>query len=202
MIAAPAMLDLQSVKQALLVADHLSIRRAADQLGLRPSAVSRRIRSLEDQLGVTLFERHSAGVELTLAGLRFLDRARWAVAELDYAARSATSIQKGDTGALTIAFYPSLASGLLHQILAEHRARFPHVEFDFLEAAPADRLVAVRQHRADAAFLLAASIASTVPGLATVGKCPETVGIGARLRIPSCDSAWKKGSDAILVQPT
>ena len=151
------MLDLQSVNQALLVAERLSIRRAANQLGLRPSAVSRRIRNLEDQLGVTLFERHSAGVQPTLAGNRFLARARWAIAELDYAVRSATSIQKGDAGALTIAFYPSLTSGLLHQILAEHRVRFPHVEFGFIEAAPTDQLVSVRQHRADVAFLSAAS---------------------------------------------
>ena len=152
---ASGIVDLQSVRQALLVSEQLSIRRAAGQLGLRPSAVSRRIRNLEDQLGVSLFERHSTGVQPTLAGCRFLDRARWALAELDYAARSATSIQKGDAGTLTIAFYPSLASGMLHQILAEHRARFPHVGFRFIEAAPADQLVAVRQHRADVAFVLA-----------------------------------------------
>lgn len=151
------MLDLQSVSQALLVSEQLSIRRAAAQLGLRASAVSRRIRGLEEQLGVTLFERHSTGVQPTFAGRRFLDRARWALAELDYAVRSATSIQKGEAGVLIIAFYPSLASGLLHRILAEHRARFPHVEFAFLEAAPVDQLVALRQRRADVAFLTAAS---------------------------------------------
>ncbi len=157
-----SMLDLKSVVQAISVADYLSIRRAAGHLGLQPSAVSRRIQGLEDQLGVSLFERYSTGVQPTFAGHRFLNRARWALAELDYAVRSATSVQKGDAGSLTIAFYPSLASGFLHQILAEHRARFPHVEFGFLEAAPADQLVAVRQHRADVAFLLAASEAPGV----------------------------------------
>lgn len=151
------MLDLQSVSQVLLVAERLSIRRAAAQLGLRASAVSRRVRGLEEQLGVVLFERHSTGVQPTFAGRRFLDRARWALAELDYAVRSATSIQKGEAGLLTVAFYPSLASGLLQQILAGHRARFPQVQFGFVEAAPLDQLVALRQHRADVAFLTAAS---------------------------------------------
>lgn len=151
------MLDLTSITQALLVAESLSIRRAAGQLGLRASAVSRRIRGLEETLGIALFERHATGVQPTFAGRRFLDRARWSLAELDYAARSATSIQKGEAGLLTVAFYPSLASGLLQQILAEHRARFPQVEFGFVEAAPVDQLVALRRHRADVAFLAAAS---------------------------------------------
>ncbi len=168
------MLDLQSVSQALVVAEFLSIRRAAGQLGVRASAVSRRLRLLEEQLGVTLFERHNAGVQPTLAGLRFFDRARWAVAELDYAVSSATSIQKGEAGLLKVAFYPSLASGLLQQILAEHRARFPQVEFGFLEGAPADQLVALRQHRADVAFLTAASEA---PGAESEALWEERISV-------------------------
>ncbi len=40
------MIDIQSVRHALLVSEHLSIRRAAAELGLRPSAVSRRLQSL------------------------------------------------------------------------------------------------------------------------------------------------------------
>ena len=51
------MIDLVSVTQALLVAEHLSFSRAAQVLGVRQSAVSRRVRALEDKLGVSLFER-------------------------------------------------------------------------------------------------------------------------------------------------
>lgn len=148
-------IDIRSVRQALLVAEHLSIRHAAAQLGLRPSAVSRRLRALEEELGVSLFERHSAGAQTTFAGRRFLDRARWALAELDEAARGATNVQKGKAGALGIAFFPSLASGLLHRILDEHRERFPALDFTFREGASADQLAALRQHQVDVAFLTA-----------------------------------------------
>lgn len=48
-----------SVAQAIAVAKHLSFRAAARVLGIRPSAVSRRVRTLEDALGVSLFERLS-----------------------------------------------------------------------------------------------------------------------------------------------
>jgi DNA-binding transcriptional LysR family regulator len=75
-------INLDSIAQALLVAEHLSFSRAAQVLGVRQSAVSRRVRALEDMLGVSLFERDSTGVRLTDAGRRFLDKSRPALAEL------------------------------------------------------------------------------------------------------------------------
>ena len=157
------MLDTLSVQYALLVSEHLSIRGAAAQLNLQPSAVSRRLSALEEQIGITLFERRKSGAQPTFAGRRFLDRARWALAELDHAAQSAKSIQRGGVGALGISFYPSLASGLLHQILAEHRARFPVLDFSFREGASVDQVTALRQHQIDVAFLMAVDGASGLP---------------------------------------
>ena len=157
------MLDLVCVRYAIIVAEHLSIRGAAAQMNLQPSAVSRRITTLEQQLGITLFERRRSGVQPTLACLRFLDRARWALSELDEAARSSARMQKEQFGALGIGFYASLASGRLHQILAEYRARFPILEFTFREGASADQLAALRQHQIDVAFLVAVDDASGLP---------------------------------------
>lgn len=148
------MLDLQSVGHALLLAEHLSIRRVADHLGVRPSAVSRRLRTLEEQLKVSLFDRHSAGVRLTLAGRRFLERARFALAELDYAGRDAANVERNEIGALGIAFYPSLASGPLHDLLGAYRARFPDIAVSFTEGVSVDQLIALQQHHVDVAFLI------------------------------------------------
>src|SRR3546814_14596530 len=50
-------IDLVSVVQALVVAEYLSFSAAASALGVRQSGVSKRIRLLEENLGVTLFER-------------------------------------------------------------------------------------------------------------------------------------------------
>ncbi len=77
------------------------------------------------------------------------------MAELDFAGRDATSVERGEVGTLGIAFYPSLASGRLHDLLGSHRRRFPDVAFSFLEGASTDQLVALRQHRVDVAFLTA-----------------------------------------------
>lgn len=145
--------DLTSIRYALSISEHLSIRRAAAQLGLCPSALSRRLQSLEEQVGASLFERNTTGAQLTVAGREFLDRARWALAELDEAARSASGAQNGRVGTLGIAFYPSLASGHLHRILDEHRTRFPDLDFKFREGASADQLTALRRQKVDVAFL-------------------------------------------------
>ncbi len=64
------------------MAEHLSFSRAAQVLGIQQSAVSRRVRALEDKLGVSLFERDASGIRLTEAGRRFLDRSRSALAEM------------------------------------------------------------------------------------------------------------------------
>src|SRR3546814_17927304 len=69
-------MDLISVVQALVVAEYLSFSAAANALGVRQSGVSKRIRLLEENLGVTLFERGPRCVRTTLAGEAFLPRAR------------------------------------------------------------------------------------------------------------------------------
>ena len=89
------MVKLIWISQALLVAENLSFSRAAQVLGVRQSAVSRRVRALEDRLGVSLFERDTNGVRLTEAGRRFLDKARSGIAEIDHAVKVAASAEIG-----------------------------------------------------------------------------------------------------------
>lgn len=60
----------------LAVAEHESLRRAADFLHLTPSAVSARIRQLERSLNTRLFERSKSGVQLTPAGQKLASRSR------------------------------------------------------------------------------------------------------------------------------
>src|SRR5437899_4153200 len=54
------------------VARHLNFRAAAEEMALTQSAVSRQIQSLEEEVGVGLFLRHTRAVELTSAGAQLL----------------------------------------------------------------------------------------------------------------------------------
>ena len=67
---------LRQLRCFLAATDHGSFRKAATALTINESSVSRQIRNLEDELGASLFLRHSAGVRLTVAGQEFLRSAR------------------------------------------------------------------------------------------------------------------------------
>jgi DNA-binding transcriptional LysR family regulator len=140
-VPSPA-LTLISVSQALLVGEYLSFRRVATVLGVRQSAVSRRVRELEDELGVSLFERHHAGVRITNAGVRFLQEARAALLQLDQAVKSATAAGSGTIGRISIGILSSIGTGFLRDLIQVYRSRHPEVGIQILESASTDNVAA------------------------------------------------------------
>jgi LysR family glycine cleavage system transcriptional activator len=76
---------LPSLQAFVEAADSLSFKDAADRLHVSPSALSRRIQALEEQLGVALFRRLNPGLELTPEGRRYLSAVRRVFAALQSA---------------------------------------------------------------------------------------------------------------------
>jgi len=74
-------MNIDILRTFLAVAEHESLRRAADFMHLTPSAVSARIRQLERSLNTSLFERSKAGVQLTQAGQKLASRSRTLIRE-------------------------------------------------------------------------------------------------------------------------
>ena len=146
--------SLISIAQALLVAEHLSFRQAAGVLGAGQSAVSRRIRSLEDTLGVSLFERYHGGVRITAAGARFFDRARSALAQLDHAVKIAGAAGRGENGHLRIGIFSSIAAGFLRHLIRTFREQHPDVVLQISEIASREHLALIRKGRLDVAFVM------------------------------------------------
>ena len=158
-VPSPA-LTLISVSQALLVGEYLSFRRVATVLGVRQSAVSRRVRELEDELGVSLFERHHAGVRITNAGVRFLQEARAALLQLDQAVKTATAAGSGTIGRFSIGILSSIGTGYLRDLIEVYCSRHPDVGIQILESASADNIAAVRKRQLDVAFIMDTTDAS------------------------------------------
>ncbi|WP_372353406.1 LysR family transcriptional regulator [Rhizobium sp. BT-175] len=99
--------EIRHLRYFVAVSEHGSFRKAGAALDIEPSAISRRIRDLEDRIGASLFHRHSGGVSPTVAGQRFL---RYALAEASSILATAlgTSVQSDARrkGTLLLAFFP------------------------------------------------------------------------------------------------
>jgi DNA-binding transcriptional LysR family regulator len=146
-------IELRHLRYVVAASKCGSFRRAAVSLGIEQSAISRRIRDLEDELGASLFNRHSGGVILTHAGKKFVRHARQALSEVSFAADDIGPIGRGEEGAVRIGIFSSLASGFLAQMLRAYSDRYGNVRIDIIEGAPSDHISAVRRHRLDVAFV-------------------------------------------------
>src|ERR1700760_4281414 len=93
---------LDGVEAFLRVAQYLSFRKAAAELGVTPSAISQAVRSLEGRIGTPLFVRTTRSVGLTEAGERYLARAKPAFEELVAADVVARDLGQRPTGLLRI----------------------------------------------------------------------------------------------------
>jgi len=141
------------VRQAVLVGEYLSFQKAATTLGVRQSTVSRGVRHLEEELGVSLFERHRAHVRMTNAGAAFLKQAREALNQLERAVQTASAAGTGSIGRLSIGFLSSMATGFLRDLIQTYRSRHPKVAIQILERASADNIDAVLKRQLDLAFI-------------------------------------------------
>lgn len=72
--------DIEVIRAILL---HGGFRAASEATGIAQSAISRRVRHLEDRMGITLFERDGRGVRLTAAGRRLVEETEVLVAQRD-----------------------------------------------------------------------------------------------------------------------
>lgn len=157
--SAPQMVELRHLRYVIAAAQRGSFRAAAASLGIQESAVSRRIRDLEDDLGVTLFTRSHGGVRLTRAGQRFLGDARRVMHQIDDATLNAAAFGRGEAGAIRIGILTSLASGFLSDLLRLYSQRHPNVNLELIEDGAREHIAAIQQGETDIAFLKDALVA-------------------------------------------
>lgn len=92
-----------AISAFVMVADHKGFAPAARKLGLSTSAITRHVLALEERLGVRLLNRTTRAVSLTDAGLRFLERSRRILADLDEAEQMAESERGEPMGRFVLA---------------------------------------------------------------------------------------------------
>ncbi|WP_245489523.1 MULTISPECIES: LysR family transcriptional regulator [unclassified Mesorhizobium] len=116
------MLDLRQIRYFVAVAEAGNVGRAAEQLHISQSPLSRQIIQLEEQLGVTLFERAKQRVHLNAEGRAFLAEARALLANAARLEELGRSLASGATGSLAIGYVEgAVHSGLVADMLKDFR---------------------------------------------------------------------------------
>lgn len=113
-----------SLRAFSLAARWLSFKRAAEELCLSPSALSRQIQALEEHLGVALFRRLNPGLELTDEGRRYLAAVDAALEQLA-AAQRALRVRPRE---LRVSALTSFSESWLVPHLPEFERRHPDIE--------------------------------------------------------------------------
>jgi DNA-binding transcriptional LysR family regulator len=117
------------LKYFAAVARSGSIRKASEEVHVATSALSRQIKKLEEELGITLFERFSNGLRLTTAGEEVLRHARSTLREYEILRSDLGAMQGKKTGRVRIGCLDSLTVKFLpEQVRAFHQLH-PAVSF-------------------------------------------------------------------------
>ncbi len=114
-----------------MVRRHGSIRKASEHLFVASSAVSRQILKLEDELGISLFERSPSGVQLTKEGeifSQFVDRT---IADMNHTLNMLDKLKTDDTNKISIAAQESVVAEFLPTVLLQFNDQFPETETTF-----------------------------------------------------------------------
>jgi DNA-binding transcriptional LysR family regulator len=136
--------DTLGVQAFISIADHASFQRAADELHISPTAVTRRLQNLESHLGIKLIERTTRAVALTATGNGFLPQARRLLGELSNALAEIADSGRARRGDVSIACIPTAGIRFLPRIIQEYAAEFPNNRITILDqssSAVADAVV-------------------------------------------------------------
>ena len=133
-------MDARSLKQFVNLADSLHFGRASEASHVSPSALSRSIQRLEDEVGATLFARNNRSVSLTHAGSLFLSYARDSLGEWD-AIRNSLMEESGELhGEISMYCSVTASYSFLFEILARFRHDHPSIEIKLHTGDPEDAI--------------------------------------------------------------
>ncbi|ACM25089.1 LysR family transcriptional regulator [Agrobacterium rhizogenes] len=144
--------------RALIYFDELvrtnSMRQAAENLNVAPTAISRQIENLEYHFGTPLVERSARGVKLTAAGELLAVRAGRTLRELDHVHQLIEDLKGLQRGRVSVYASGATVANLLAPALAEFSLRYPKLRFEVTITSARSAIEAVNGAEADIAVTL------------------------------------------------
>ena len=146
-------MELRHLRYFIAVAEEGHITRAAERLGMQQPPLSFRIKAIERELDVQLFQRKARGVELTDAGRAFLDNARAMLAHFDQTFETTRRVARGEVGQICVGVTPmSSFHPFVPRVIRAFRESFPLVSLRLEDVISNELVERLRNGRIDAAF--------------------------------------------------
>lgn len=131
-------IDFDGIQAFVLVAETGGFGKAAAQLHLTQTALTRRIQKLEAYLAVRLLDRTTRSVQMTAVGREFLPQARRLVSETTFAVGRLKDMSRRGIGSITIASVPTMANHTLPAVIREYAKLYPGNRIRIIESNAAD----------------------------------------------------------------
>jgi DNA-binding transcriptional LysR family regulator len=158
-------MELYQLRSFVAVAEVRHLTRAAEKLHISQPALSAQIKALEDELGVTLFERTSTGMVLSAAGERLLPAVEQVLSAAQALWNQARSLTGEITGHPAVGTLSDPAFIRLGEFLNATRARYPLLRLELHHEISGAAFEKVRDGELDAAFYYGALSHPAVAGL-------------------------------------
>jgi len=123
-------MDILALQAFIAVARHESFSKASEQLFVTQPAISKRVASLEEELGTRLFNRVARQISLTEAGKQLLPKAQDLVDQAEDMQRYASNLSSDISGNLSVAIAHHIGLHRMPPILKEFNQRYPKVDLD------------------------------------------------------------------------
>lgn len=145
-------MDSKSLQHFLMLADTLHFSRASAACHISPSTLSRTIKQLEDELGVTLFIRDNRSVSLTAEGRRLQTYARETLLQWQTLRSTLQADQQELQGELSMYCSVTASYSFLYEILSHFRQDYPRIEIKLHTGDPAEAIQRVQNGTEDIAI--------------------------------------------------
>ena len=144
-------MELRHLRYFVAVAEEKSFNKAATRLYISQPPLSRQIKQLEEEIGVTLIDRDHRPLKLTEAGEFFYDHAIQILAKSDKL-RSMTMRKANFDNSISIGFVSSILYGILPKIIARFREVYPNIEIKLQELNSWEQTQALTEGKIDVGF--------------------------------------------------
>ena len=118
---------LQQLRILKAVASEKSFTRAAEILFVSQPSLSKQIKTLENRLGILLFNRENNTITLTEAGKVFLQYSERILALCEESCRAVNDVKNGDRGSLTVGASQTIGTYLMPRVLALFAQNYPQI---------------------------------------------------------------------------